>query len=296
MYNHQYPYTYSYEFPSYIDWAFSIVAYENETGLEYSIEEAIEAFASRWGGLDKDTFRHVLEVGQGVEKLIAIFALGESNIPQAQEWLFPLLSSVVEVERWASACCLGMMKDERAIPQLQEMLLFERSVEAPYPSMQGIGEWYIAYRQKIAYLFGEWGPPSVVPVLRQAFKTVWELEKQGYRTQFDYQYQDALAYALGQREALGMLSGLDLSAPRLRLAMFCLALGYLRVGDRYPHFNIGMMFDKVIEQEVAVVLEQRFGLTEEERIECIKNYGSDYEVRMDEMYAKDMQEEGDTTK
>ena len=38
-------------------------------------EEVIKYFVSRWGGLDLDTFVHVLEVGQQDEKLLAIFVL-----------------------------------------------------------------------------------------------------------------------------------------------------------------------------------------------------------------------------
>src|SRR5215467_1595080 len=79
-----YVYQMLYDFPLHIDRAFREFYHEG-------LEEAIEAFASRWGGLDWETFQHVLEVGQGVDKLIALFALGYLATPETQALLASFL-------------------------------------------------------------------------------------------------------------------------------------------------------------------------------------------------------------
>ena len=244
-------------------------------------EEVIKYFVSRWGGLDLDTFVHVLEVGQQDEKLLAIFVLGYTGLPQFQEVLVSLLRSPIQVERWASACLLGMMRDERALPHLQELLVIALPHKKLGIPVHLLSMWYPIYRRKIAYLFGEWGPALVVSILRQAFTSIWELEKQGYYSQFEFHYQDALAYALGRRGAFGALTGLDLSLPRRRLAMVFMALGYLQVNKRQPQLSSYIFLEKEYEQEVATMLEERFGLSGEESRDCIQHYGSDFNDRLD---------------
>jgi hypothetical protein len=78
-YRYDYGSSAEYEIPDHIVQALNAIVLERPDGEEYSIEEMAEAYASRWGGLDIETFRHVLEVGQGDEKVIAIFAIGLSG-------------------------------------------------------------------------------------------------------------------------------------------------------------------------------------------------------------------------
>ncbi len=141
--------------------------------------------------------------------------------------MVPLLDSLVDAECWASACCLGLLKDERAIPALEQMLVAIRSPQQRQLHQPGFGLWFPLSRHRIAALFGTWGPPTIVATLRQAFERIWHWQKQGYCYWTEDDYQDYLCCALGQRGAFGALSGLDLYGPRLRLAMIALASGSL---------------------------------------------------------------------
>ena len=253
--------------------------------MEYSTEEMAEAYASRWGGLDMQTFQRVLEEGQGDDKVIAIFAIGLSGASEAQACLVPLLESPVDVQRWASACCLGLLKDERAIPALEQMLVAVRSPQQRRLRQPGFGPWFSLYQQKIAALFATWGPPTVVATLRQAFANIWHLQKQGYCFWFDDDYQDNICCALGQRGAFETLSGLDLCGPRLRLAMIALALGFLQAHEPFENVFHKMSGNKELEQEAARVLEQRFALSSQESLNYLKNYSIDWLWRMEQVEA-----------
>jgi hypothetical protein len=248
------------EYPRYVTEAFGSIY----VGGEY--REPLEIFASRWGGLDLDVFRRALREGEEDDRVLALLAIGSTMTPEAQSQLLPFLESRVPMERWASALWLGRMHDERALPVLQTMLV------------EGLGPlwlaWYLdfVHRSDIAYLLGEWGPASVVPWLRQAFQVALEVEQIWPTNQLLYHYQDALTYALGQRGAFGALVGLALPPERLGLPMVYLALGHLQARRRYRDFLIGIILNKGLQEEVATVLEQQFGLSEQERDDCIRQF------------------------
>lgn len=131
---YQYHFSFDYGYPAHIAMAFEGVVYYRpgkEGSMrredEYTPKEAIVLFVQQWGGLDLDTFQHVLEVGKGIDRLVAILAIGYLASPQAQTVLVPLLASSVQAERWASAYCLGLMRDERALPHLFDLLHFQSS-------------------------------------------------------------------------------------------------------------------------------------------------------------------------
>jgi hypothetical protein len=239
-------------------------------------DEKLEAFASRWGGLDFETFRRVLEIGQGKDKLVAIFAIGYMATPEAQTLLLPLLHSVVQQDRWASAICLGEMEDERAFPYLQAMLLEGLSLDPgtwPRSNEEHWEEhWYDECRIEAVSLLAACTEPSLIPTMRQAFIIIWKLVQAGHPHLFGYSYQDELTYALGQRGAFGVLTGLDLPPPHRKTAMVYLALGYLQAKTRYRRIISELMLNETLQQEVAEVLAQRFGLSEEEREDCVANY------------------------
>src|SRR5579859_2865819 len=132
------------------------------------VEEAIESFAKRWGGLDDNTFQNVLQEAKGRDRLVAIFAIGLRSLPQATTLLAPFLESTNQLERCAAACCLAMKHDERALPVLEEFLLCEPPTDEQGRPAPGADIWYDSYRADIARLLATWGPPSVVPVLRKA--------------------------------------------------------------------------------------------------------------------------------
>ncbi len=284
-YRYNYGSSVEYEIPDHIAQALNAIVLEGPDGMEYSTEEMAEAYASRWGGLDIQTFRRVLEMGQGDEKVIAIFAIGLSGASEIQACLAPLLQSPLDAERWASACCLGLLKDERAIPALEQMLVVIGSPQEQRLRQPGFGPWFPLYQHRIAALFGTWGPPTIAATLRQAFENIWRLQKQGYCDWIEDDYQDYLCYALGQRGAFGALSGLVLCGPRLRLAMIALALGSLQARERFGNVSHEMIVNRGLKQEVAQVLEQRFALSPQECLNYIEDYSSDRLWRMEQAYA-----------
>lgn len=286
-------------FPAHLARAFNSISYDRPPKLRrndelpgwmpypedadyYTQAEAIEAFASRWGGLDSQILRRVVEEGQLDDQVIALLALASSGLPETRGLLLPFLTSPLAPIRWISAGSLGMMKDEGALPALFEMLLENSTAQGSEQSLPGFDNWLFFACEKITALFGSWGPSSVIPILRQVFVRFWEQEKQGICYEYMNSYQDTLMFALGQRGAFGVLSGLDLSPHRLRLAMLSLARGYLHAGEHVDGFAQQGILDADLEREVATVLEDRFGLTREEVAELIRNRTSDVFTRMRE--------------
>jgi hypothetical protein len=265
--------------PEYITKAFMAFY---EYGTE---EEPIEEFASRWGGLDLDIFTHVLEVGQGEDKLIALFALGYSGQPEARGRLLPFLQSQVRIERWASALCLGEVKAEQALPVLENMLqegLFDE--EVPDISTGDDAMWYEEHRVRVAYLLGEWGNPGVVPFLRQALQASWQREQQVTAPSylhFYYGCQDALAYALGKLGAFGALLHLELPQSRLYIALIYIVLGHLYTSKGYGYFDVPwqLLTSQGLRADMLQVLEQRFGLSVTEGEEMVKSFLDEYNAR-----------------
>lgn len=249
----------------------------------YGYDECdIEAFASRWGGLHTAIFERVLAEGQGEDKVLAIFAIGYLETPWAQERMWSFVESPQRKERWASAICLGAMHDERAIPSLQRILLEGLDPEEPFVLEDE--SWYAVKRDDVARLLGSWGPPTVVPTLRQSFLAVNTLREAKPDTDdYLFVYQDTLASVLGQRGALGALTGIALTEPQRRVAMIHLALGLLRAAERYSDVEAVLIVDQGLKREVAEVLGQHFGLAEDERHTIIAAFWQDSQRRKEEM-------------
>ena len=274
------------EWPEYISNAF---IHFYMTGTE---EEPIEEFASRWGGLDLETFTHVLEVGQGQDKMIALFALGYSGQPEARATLLPFLHSQVRMERWASALCLGEVQEEQALPVLQDLLLeglFDQQVAAPDTVEDVV--WYEKYRGLVAYLLGSWENPRLVPLLRKALEASWQREQQvrapaplypwAQDLAYYHAFQDALAFALGCLGAFGVLMQLEFPASRLRIALIHLILGHLSAskGYSYRDFPWQLWLDTALREDIFRVLEQQFGLSAAEGAEMLLQFSNDETAR-----------------
>ncbi len=247
-------------------------------------EDDIEAFASRWKGWDIATMQHVLQEGQGDDRVVAIFALGYKDTTEAREAIVPFLESPNREERWASALCLGSAQDQRTFSHLQAMLLeglvpterVDRKAERDQRSLAKIYEedWCDAERPMVVKLLEAWQTPSLIPLMRKAFQLLWELQtSMPYFSQLPC--QDELAYALGQRGAFGALVGLNLPPLHWKTAVVYMALGTLSARERYQGllgFASEVISNKRLQQEVAEVLERVFGLAEEERRDCIDNF------------------------
>ncbi len=100
-----------------VDYDHRDVSPEEELSIPYQkwIEEAIQSFAKRWGGLDDAVFLRALQEAKGRDRLVAIFAIGHhSGLAQATDLLAPFLASADQLERCAAACMFALRRDERA--------------------------------------------------------------------------------------------------------------------------------------------------------------------------------------
>jgi hypothetical protein len=246
-------------------------------------EWEVEAFASRWGGLHTEVFVRVLAEGGGDDKVFAIFAIGYLNEAWAQQQMWSFVESPVRKERWASAYCLGVQHNEDALPYLRRIL-----VDALDPTEEMSLEeesWYAVQHDYVAKLLTSWGVATVVPDLRQAFLAAHAFqEAKPHANSYLFVYQDTLTYALGQFGAVGALTGIELPSFQRRVAMVYMALGILRIQDRYKvgDYVAIMISDKKLQAEVAEVLGQHFGLSESERQDMVSTFWHDAQERVPE--------------
>lgn len=256
--------------PESVDHAFRAVYY----GGDY--EREIEAFAQRWQGLEAETFTRAFESGTPEEKALALFALNYSDSPNAQALLTTALESGEPMEQWASALCLGERKDEQALPILLSCL--QELLPPRMHPLEREGGLYHSWRIRVAALFGEWGRKDVVPALRQALDTAWKLEQADTidRKHVWHDYQDELVYALGRLEAFGALAGFALPDARLQFWMVLLACGALQAWSRYGDLLTQVQINESLKQEIAQVLEQRFGVPAREQAVYIDSYAQIY--------------------
>ncbi len=263
-----------YSWPDYIDRAFRLFYY----GGQY--EKHVEAFIQRWRELSIQTFLHVLTAGTTQEKVLALLALGYSGTTHATTILLPYLESTVPMERWASALCLGEIKEERALPILIHML--DEFLPPEHHPLEPEGGLYHFWRMKAVALLGDWERSDLAPVLRQALTRGWEFEQadQGKRKQVWHAYQDELLYALGRLGAFGALSGLTFSPSCLCLWIIVLCCGSLQARTRYGDLLTQMQISQELKDEVAHTLQHRFGLSTKEQEEYINNYTDEYFARM----------------
>lgn len=288
-------------YPRHVARAFIAVNYDDReeiaeeeimTPYQKWIEEAIQSFAKRWGGLDDAVFVRALQEAKGRDRLAAIFAIGHhSGLAQALDLLAPFLASANQLERCAAACMFTLRRDERALPVLEEYFLQEAPEDERGRFLPESEVWYASYRSRIAYVASTWGPPSLGAVLRKAFVHLWELEEHRGANTYDQDTQDALCYALGRRGALGAFHGVALPAQRRRLAMMYLALGYVQANERYEQLYHEVLLNKELQQELAGVLAELFVLSGEESAETVDAFADDIYERRHAMYGLDKEEE-----
>lgn len=261
--------------PDYIERAFRTFYY----GGQY--EKPLEAFIEQWGGVDTQTIIRVLAEGKGDAKVLAILALGYSGTLQADELLQPFLNSLEPIERWASALALGEMRDERALPVL--VALLEEFLPPRLHPLEREGGLYHYWRIKIVSLLGEWERKEFAPALRNALVKSWKFEQvdQADRKQVWHSYQDEIAYALGRFHSFGALTGVSLPGARLHFTMVTLACGSLQARTRYGDVLTQLQINQTLQDEVAQVLEVRFGLSTQEQRHYIDSYADEYFARME---------------
>lgn len=262
-------------------------------------DDEVDVFLQHWRDFKQETLIQVLKEREGVDRVFAIFILGYLAPAEIAPILLPFLHSSQHMERWASAITFGRLKDERVLSALQNMPLegiFDFGPVLEQAEEQEVFAWYNFHRCSIASIFGNWGDPQLVPVLRQALHTCWQLEQQpgpyagrwgSIRGQW-YELQDRLAYALGQLGAWGALLDLGLSADRLRIALIYLIIGSLQlhttVPGIVPAFFISDLAPSALgyadKRTVKRLLAQRFGLSEAEQTALLEQFPYDCERRL----------------
>ena len=123
-------------------------------------------FQARWGPLDLDALVRAVQGATGVERLIALMALGESRTDQARALLPAFLESPLPYERWISALALGRMGDEHAIPGLCRMLteFLPQRLEEFLPICYSL---FTVWQSLVPRLLRQWDQPVIISALRQ---------------------------------------------------------------------------------------------------------------------------------
>lgn len=254
---------------------------------EYQPDQEMKAFIARWGGVDRETLVRVLAEGQGEDRLLAICVLGESDLQQAQTLLLPFLQSVHPMERWLSALYLGRKKEKLALPILITMLT-EYLPSEEFPTPEDMMR-FDKLRVSVVSTLLLWKDVSLAAAFRRALATSVMAEQ--YLPDHPVQrriillnwyiFQDSLCYALGRKGAFGALVGIPLSPVRQRIALLQMVIGYKQVKARL--FGAELAFDWEHEGELRTsmkaVLEQRFGLGEEEQEFYLNHYKRDRAAR-----------------
>lgn len=272
------------KYSDYVEYAFNAVRVIN---TEEWLQRDIELFAQRWGGVDLETFVRVLYQAQGDDQMVAVFAIGHTRSAWAKDLLLPFLQSDDPRVRWAAALSLGEMKDEQARPILVQML--QEFLPPPYTPLGEVGpDWFEIERMHVAHLLGRWGDLTLIPALRETLARVWQVERNTPEninqagTELRREYQDQLAYTLGQLGAFDALNALEVPAYRHRVWTVNLAMGFLNIQERYKTNCIGL-FDPMHEEAyqelrpfLLQVLQQRANLSLEEAVSYLQGYGQDY--------------------
>ena len=193
----------------------------------------IEAFTQRWGGIDFLTFAHVLQQAEGSDQVIAAFALGYTGSTWAKELLLPFLHAANPQLRWAVALSLGERQERQALPVLIDML---QEYLPPPPSPLAEYDWFEMKHIHVANLLGRWGDTHTIPSLRSTLQRVWQLEQASSdpRPEFWWEYQETLAYALGQLGSFNACTNMVLPPSRYRYWTTLMAMGYLNA-EQYYH-------------------------------------------------------------
>jgi hypothetical protein len=260
--------------PVQVTYAFEQLGYE-----DYA--PRIQKFTETWGDLSLETFTRVLQDGQGEDRVIAIFAVGSQGSAGVREHLLPFLESVQPMERWASALCLGAMKEDRARTHLLHIITEFLPSEGK-PAYQGERLWlFNNWRYQAILLLTAWSQPEVVTTLLHALPTFRKLEqmlennpllKREWRN-----YQEYVMYTLGWLGRFDVLTELveqfGIAQPTLSSWRVYLALGSLHVHQVFPRiFSRSIPKQSPLREQVKAVLGERFDLSPEEQDHCLAYY------------------------
>lgn len=140
------------------------------------------------------------------------------------------------------------------------------------------GGFYNFWRLKTVALLSEWGRDDVIPVFRRALITAWTLEQaeQPEIKHVWHAYQDALTYALGRLEAFGTLTNMIIPMSHLYRWTVTLVCGSLQARERFGDLLTQVQTNSTLKEEIAQVLERRFGLSDAEQTAFLDGYADAY--------------------
>jgi hypothetical protein len=266
--------------PAYVSYAYGEMGYEG-------YEAQARSFLRRWGGLGLETLVRVFKEGQGEDKLLATFALGYTKTPTAHELLLPLLQSSETLERYASALCLGNMREEQALPVLCETLTAFLPPQGQSES-EAYERWlFDIWRVQAIMILTEWSRPEVIPQLFAALQSYWNLEQAIIARSHlspaarDWRWcQGGVVYALGWLGAFDLPRTMDVGEQRLLAWNVYLALGDLHahvgIPDVFTDFRAHIRKSRGFHDLVCHVLEIRLGLSEAEQEQCLNAYNAEF--------------------
>lgn len=264
------------ELPEYIHYAFEQLGDEDD-------HIAIEQFLARWGGTDHETLVRVLQEGQSEDRVLALFAIGYHTSSWAKELLFPFLGSTDPQERWASAICLGRMKQEEALPVLLS-LITECLPPKEKPYYQGMHQgnnlWlFNMWRSDALLILAEWARAESVPNLSKALKIFCQLEQAvppGYPGSYWRHCQGLVLYAFGWLKLFDTFNQLSEREGDVRAWRVYFVLGYLQAHKQYPDVLSSSPLSDYPQllQRVVLVFKEDFHLSEDEQHFCLKRFAA----------------------
>lgn len=258
-------------------------------------------FRQRWGSYEEEALIRAVQHSEGRERVFAIYALGKTHTPAAQEILLPLLGSSTPQDRWASALCLGEVGAEEARPVLSKMLTQYLPTTVTEYSPGGATD-YEHWRIAVPMLIGSLNDAWYVPALREALKTLINLlgqtnkvESSGTETMsgtsgdwldrdddivhfsddiFEDVFvncQDEIVYALGRLGGFGVLTGVVVNEGNLYQWMVHMCMG--RLHGRYSWADVlNRDPQSLLRKEVMSLLQSTFGLSNEEATQAYEAY------------------------
>ena len=271
-----------------VGWAFGLVHMSDS-------DEDFEPFEKKWGGLDQKAFLRALHQGEGNDKLLAIFYLGERAMDVIKEVCLSLLHSTDPFERWASAIVLGRNQQEEALSVLidaltefpsQEVYIIPEETQSS--SSENTNTQFDTQNKMLSQppILERWRPlviktlrawKQTVPafIFQQALQQLLQQIHAGAPLR-DWLYisLDNVTYALGQLEAFGALTGLDLSKLEIPVAMVYMVCGSLEASlTFYPSAVSNLLRDTPeLRQRFDDVLGQRFALSKQQCQEVVDHF------------------------
>jgi hypothetical protein len=162
-------------------------------------------------------------------------ALSMLGAPETPEVLLPYLASQHAIERWLASLGLVMMRDERVLPALEQLLVEFAGPNQPWTPKNGSLDTFRLWRHQLLRMLANWGDPRIIPSVREGLiatvhaeevevpephgsqqEFIWRGERFTGAEAWQWFHSERMAwvdeehlfvYALGQLSAFGALVG-----------------------------------------------------------------------------------------